>query len=104
MRRAEGTTIPFVPLSSSLTLAFVVATIFTACSDAGVATEPPPPPPRAPAVSLSIFPDSRTLYVGDVAPFSYEALDSANRVVATVVEWTSDNPAVATVERTAGRV
>lgn len=108
MRRAEVTGLAFVPFSRSLTVAFAIATTFIACSDDGVATvpfqPPPPPPPTTPAVSLSIFPQSRTLFVGDTTFFSYEALDSAQHVVATTVEWTSGNPAVATVLPTVGKV
>jgi Bacterial Ig-like domain (group 2) len=104
MRRAQVTTLAFVPFSA-LTLAFVMATSLTACSDEGsVTVPPPPPPPPPPAVSLAIFPLSRTLHVGDTAFFSYEARDSASRVVTTLVEWTSDNPGVATVDRTVGRI
>jgi uncharacterized protein YjdB len=107
MRRAEVTGLAFVPFSTSLTLALVMATTFTACSDDGAVTvpfQPPPPPPTTPAVSLSIFPLSRTLFVGDTAFFTYEALDATGRVVATVVEWTSDNPGVVSVARTVGKV
>ena len=107
MRRAEVTALAFGPISASLTLALVIATTFIACSDGAVATvpfQPPPPPPTSPVVSLSIFPQSRTLFVGDSTFFNYEALDSAHHVVATVVEWTSDNPGVATILPTVGKV
>jgi len=97
----------FVRRLASLTHAFVIVTTFIACSDDGAVTvpfQPPPPPPTAPVVSLSIFPLSRTLFVGDTAFFTYEALDATGRVVATVVEWTSDNPGVVSVARTVGKV
>ena len=82
---------------------FVLATL-TACGDHTEVTEPPPPPPPPQAVSLAIIPSTLELRVGEVANLSHQALDSANRVVTTSVEWSSDRPDIATIGRTDGRV
>ncbi len=85
----------------------VLATALTGCgNDAEVtATVPPPPPPASTsAVSLAITPSNLELRVGEVGALFHTALDSANNVVSTVVEWTSDNPGVAAIASNVGRV
>lgn len=91
----------FVRRVTSLTAALVMATSFNACSDGAGVTVPPPPPT---AVSLSIIPASVNLDVGQATFLSARAVDSANRAVSTVVVWTSDNPGIATIGRTDGRL
>lgn len=84
---------------ASLTTAFVMAIAVNACRDDGVTV---PTAPRA--VSLSIIPASVTLQVGQSTFLGHRAFDADNRAVSTVVIWTSDNPAIATIGRTDGRV
>ena len=90
----------FLRRLTSLTPAFVIATTITACSDDAV-TVPPPPPI---AVSLFIIPASVNLLVGQSTILSHRAVDEKNRFVSTVAEWTSDNPGIATIGLTDGRV
>ena len=88
-----------------LATAVAFAMALTACSDSPeVAVAPPPPPPPPRAVTLAIIPSSLDLRVGESADLIHRALDSLNRVVTTVVEWSSDHPDIATIGRTDGRV
>lgn len=81
----------------------VLAVAIIACS-ANDTTEPvvpppPPPPPAEPvAVRLVITQPVMTIEVGIVSSFFVLALDANNRsVTRPPMEWTSDNPGVATV-------
>jgi hypothetical protein len=57
-----------------------------------------------PAVAISITPNASTLLVGEVAYLSAIAIDVGGRAVPALVEWSSANPAIATVGRTSGNV
>ena len=80
----------------------IAATTLVSCDE----NEPTQPVKEVqlPAVAISILPGSSTLLIGEVAFLSAIAVDASGRAVSTAVEWTSTNPGVATVGRTAGNV
>lgn len=57
-----------------------------------------------PAVAISINPSSATLTLGENAYLTAIAVNARDQVVQTVVDWSSADPAIATVGRTAGNV
>jgi len=89
----------FLRRLTSLTPALVIATTFTACGDGDEVTVPPPV-----TVTLSVVPASLGLAVGETVFLSARAVDSDNRPVSLVILWTSDNPDIATIGSSDGRV
>lgn len=73
------------------------------CSSDGDPTEPEVTQSQPP-VSLSISPNSATLLIGEVAYLSLFAYDAQGHVLTVAAEWTSADPAVASVGRTSANV
>lgn len=104
-RRLRNSWVRF-PLHGSLVLAAIT---LIACRGATEPTAPPPeppvgPPPVGPPVGLSISPSGLNLIVGDVERLTARAYDSAGQTTNSSFEWSSGDPAIATVGRSDGRV
>lgn len=91
-----------LPSLSCLALACVT---LLACAGEPTGTPPPPPPPPFdPAVGVELSPTRLSLLVGAVSGFTARAYDAAGRTVPSVFEWSSVDPAIATVGKNDGVV
>lgn len=73
--------------------------VMLACDSGDGSTNPPGIPVR-----LTVSPSALQVVVGDSSTFTAQAYDARNRPTSMVVEWTSANPAVATVGEHSGVV
>lgn len=67
---------------------------------------PPPasPPPLGPPVGVAVSPSGLSLIVGGVERLTARAYDAADRTTISSFEWASADPAIATVDKSDGRV
>ena len=84
-------------------LLLAVAGTVAGCSDPQL-TEPNETKEPPPAVSISVWPNTATLLVGEVAYLSASAYTDRGQAVSTPLAWASSDPAVATVSQSGGTV